>query len=146
MTGCLVVLCGVKKKREQCPTFQSRQKILSNTFPLPIDHRSVNESLSKALWKTGKWSKIYILSISGSLKAVQDLTNSKLPQKNACQPEKCPPSRHFSKVLSGNYWHLQRLSSIEAPLNGRFSDKGVFFPFAVRFLSHAAETFYVGGN
>jgi hypothetical protein len=101
MTGCLVVLCGVKKKREQCPTFQSRQKILSNTFPLPIDHRSVNESLSKALWKTGKWSKIYILSISGSLKAVQDLTNSKLPRKSRMTTGKVSTVTLFSQGSAG---------------------------------------------
>jgi hypothetical protein len=38
---------------------------------------------------------------------------------------------------------LQRLSRIEAPLNGRFSDKSGFFLFVHWFLNHVAETFYV---
>jgi hypothetical protein len=101
MTACLVVLCGVKKKREQCPTFQSRQKILPNTGPLTNEARPVNKSPCEALWKTGKWSKTYILSISGSLKAVQDLTNSKLPRKNDITDGKLSIVTLFSRGSAG---------------------------------------------
>lgn len=51
------------------------------------------------------------------------LQTANFPGKATWQPENCPLSRYFTKVLSGNYWHLQRLSSIEGLLNGRFSDK-----------------------
>jgi hypothetical protein len=101
MTACLVVLCGVKKKREQCPTFQSRQKTLPNTLPSTNDPRPVNKSPCEALWKTGKWSKTYILSISGSLKAVQDLTNSKLPRKSRMTTGKVSTVTLFSQGSAG---------------------------------------------
>lgn len=103
-------------------------------------------SRREALWKTGKWSKTYILSISGSLKAVQDLTNSKLTRKSRMPAGKVPTVTLFSKVLPGNYWHLERLSSIEAPLYGRFFDKSGFGLSLVWFLDPAAETFYVECN
>jgi hypothetical protein len=101
MTWCLVVLCGVKKKREQCPTFQSRQKICRTPFRCPSTNAKCTSTHREALWKTGKWSKTYILSISGSSKAVQDLTNSKLPRKNRMTAGKLPTVLLFSQGCYG---------------------------------------------
>jgi hypothetical protein len=87
VSGCAV---RGKKKAGAMSHFSKSTENLPNTFPLPNNQRQVIKSHREALWKTGKWSKTYILSISGSSKAVQDLTNSKLPQLSCNLREHLP--------------------------------------------------------
>lgn len=86
----------LKKKRELCPTFRSRQRSLSNTL-LILLRISQCETRSKS----EKWSKTYILSISGSSKAVQGLTNSKLPKEISVSSGKLPADPPFPQDSAG---------------------------------------------
>jgi hypothetical protein len=98
VSGCAV---RGKKKAGAMSHFSKSTENLPNTFPLPNNQRQVNKSHREALWKTGKWSKTYILSISGSSKAVQDLTNSKLPRKSHMAAGKVSTVTLFSQGSSG---------------------------------------------
>jgi hypothetical protein len=75
----LVVLCVVKKKAGAMSHFsKSTEDLCRKPFRSPVALPPCGERN----WKSEKWSKTYILPISGPSNAVLVQTNSKLPQKS----------------------------------------------------------------
>ena len=99
-----MVLCVVKKKAGAMSHFTRPTNpptcgsvALAENFP----HSGRAPLVDEARWISGKWSQTYILSISGSLNAVPEQTNNKLPEKATSEPGYSPAFSPVSSVSVG---------------------------------------------
>jgi len=81
------MLCVVKKKAGSMSHFlRPTKRLVLSHFGRELSSFQTHFTTGELRWTSGKWSQTYILSISGSLNAVLEQTNSKLPGKTGSRP------------------------------------------------------------